>query len=175
MHPVCDAWTAYAFWPETGRLCDIRLFSGCELSDRWTRSRNRAGGSILGDLRWAPPLEHAESRAGSLRPVPLEDEEPLFIQLARDAKILGLETWIGLSWLDYQGRRCRVIDDAMVQANRADLPTAYRAILIDKSENGVSIDREVIRAEAIDKRFDEIGRELGDSLQKGEFAWTVDR
>jgi len=107
--------------------------------------------------------------------VPLDDDddESLFAQLEADAKALGLETWIGLSWLDYQGRRCRIVDDAMVQANRGGLPTAYRAVLIDKAEDGVCVDREITRAEAVDKRFDEIGRELGSSLQKGEFAWTT--
>jgi hypothetical protein len=44
-----------------------------------------------------------------------------------------------------------------------------------QGRNDVSVDREVIRAEAIDKRFDEIGRELGGSLQKGEFIWAVGR
>lgn len=175
MHPVHDCWTAYAFWPETGRLCDIQLFSGSELSDHWTRLVSRAGGSILHDLRWAAPIEPAELTPGSPRPVRLDDDGSLFAQLERDAKALGLETWIGLGWVDYQGRHCRVVDDAMVQANRGGLPAAYRAILIDKADkDGVTIDREVIRAEAVDKRFDEIGRELGSSLQKGEFAWTVD-
>jgi hypothetical protein len=174
MHPVHDCWTAYAFWPETGRLCDIKLFSGSELSDQWTRLTNRAGGSILHDLRWAAPIEPTELGEGSPRPVPLEDEKPLFAQLERDARDLGLATWIGLSWVDYQGRRCRIVDDAMVQANRGGLPAAYRAILIDKAgKDGITIDREVIRAEAVDKRFDEIGRELGSSLQGGEFAWTM--
>lgn len=173
MHPVHDSWTAYAFHVETGRLCDVQLFNGCELSDHWTRLQSRAGGSILHDLRWAAPMELAELPAGSPRLVPLDDDGSLFAQLEADAKALGLETWIGLSWLDYQGRHCQIVDDAMVQANRGGLPTAYRAILIDKTENGASVDREVTRAEAIDKRFDEIGKELGSSLQKGEFAWAM--
>jgi hypothetical protein len=174
MHPVRDSWTAYAFWPETGHLCDIQLFGGSELSDHWTRLSSRAGGSVLHDLRWAAPMELPElPKESSSRAVPLDDEEPLFAQLEADAETLGLETWIGLTWIDYQGRHCRIVDDAMVQANRGGLPAAYRAILIDKSENDATIAREIIRAEAVDKRFDEIGRELGASLRKGEFAWTM--
>lgn len=174
LHAVCDAWTAYAFSPGTGRLCDIKLFSGSELSDNWTRLCSRAGGSALHDLRWADPMELPKlSDLTTLRPVPLEDEKPLFAQLEENAESHGLERWIGLTWIDYQGRRCRIVDDAMVQANRSGLPPAYRAIVIDKSKDGTTIDREIIRAEAVDKRFDEIGRELGGSLQKGEFSWTA--
>jgi hypothetical protein len=167
-----DSWTAYAYWPDAGRLCDIQQFKGSELSDHWTRLRNRAGGSILHDLSWGPLLDLPGTPLDATPvAVPLNDKEALFSQLAAHGKTLGLETWIGLTWTDYQGRLCRVVDDAMVQANRSGLPTAYRAIVIDKSEDGTTVDREVIRADGIDGRFNEIGRELGNSFQNGEFTW----
>jgi hypothetical protein len=172
-HPVRDVWTAYAFWPETERLCDITLFSGSELSDNFTRLSSRAGGSVLYDLRWANPMKLPTwPESDSPQPVAVEDEKPLFPQIDASAGSHGLETWIGLTWTDWKGHRCRIVDDATVQANRVGLPPAYRAIVVDKSKNGSTVDREIIRAEAIEQRFEEIAREAS-SPQKCEFAWAL--
>lgn len=45
--------------------------------------------------------------------------------------------------------------------------------MIDKAREGATVEREIVKADAIEKRFDEIGRELGTSLAKGKFAWAT--
>lgn len=146
-----DSWTAYAYGPESGRLCDIEQFTGSELSDHWTRLLSRAEGSALHDLRWTrPPDPPARPDVGAIpaEGLPINDSGGIFLELSRYSAPRALESWMGLWWIDYQGRRCTVVDDALVQANTGGRPPVYRAIVIDKSKDGRRVAREIVRGDA---------------------------
>jgi len=146
-----DSWTAYAYWPATGCLCDIEQFTGVELSDHWTSLGSRAGGSALHDLRWAPPPDPPappDTRAIPPEGMLASESGGIFLELEKYAAPRALESWLGLWWIDYQGRRCTVVDDALVQANTGGLPPVYRAILIEKTKDGRTVAREVVRGDA---------------------------
>jgi hypothetical protein len=153
------------------------MFTAAELDEHWRHLRERAYGSVFQDLRWAKPMKlpawPKSGEAISLSPSPTE---PLYRQLETFQEKLGVARgWVGLSWADSKGLVNRIVDDAMMQGWLEGHEPASRMIVIDKDDEDVTVDREILTRGQAPIYFDTLGRELERTITLGaaDFNWRL--